>query len=461
MKYDLLVLGGGPGGYVAAFRAAQKGLKVALVEKEMIGGTCLNYGCIPTKALIRSAEILETVRRSGEFGVTIGDLSFDFSAVSKRKDSVTKLLREGVEGLVAANKIDLHRGFGKLIEPKKIEISNADGKQVMISFDKLIIATGSEPVIPPVPGVDLPGVITSKEALALTSLPEELCIVGGGVIGMEFAYIMNSFGVKITVLEMLPQFLPFADSEMVQYLLESFKNQGVSLISGARVTSIDEGPTGLTVSYTKDDLKSKVNAGLVLMAVGRSPNLSGTEGLGLKQTENNGIAVNAAMEAEIPGIYAIGDCTGGVQLAHVASAQGLVAAENAAGGKVNFNSSSIPFCIYSRPEMAWVGLTEQQAREKYGQVKIGRFPLTGNGKALVLGDTFGMVKLIIDDKYGEIVGLHLIGPEAANMIAEGVLARMLEATATELASAIHPHPTLSEALMEAAQMALGHGIHYI
>ncbi|MGM0653428.1 MAG: dihydrolipoyl dehydrogenase family protein, partial [Bacillota bacterium] len=342
-----------------------------------------------------------------------------------------------------------------------VEVRDSSGKSLNLSTNKLIIATGSVAKIPNIPGVDLPGVITSKEVLNITDLPEEVCIVGGGVIGLEFAYILNAFGAKVTVLELLPEILPKAERELVSYLLDSFREKGINILTKAQVNAIEENGPGMNVLFYHNDEEKTLETGLVLMAVGREPNLAGLDDLNLKINSGKGISVNSSMETSMPGVYAIGDVTSGVQLAHVATAQGIVAAENAIGEKTKFNSSSIPYCIYSKPEMAWVGLTEEEAKEKYGQIKVGRFSFTGSGKAMVYGDTSGLVKLIIDEKYGEIVGLHLIGPEATNMIAEGVLARMLEATVIELAATIHPHPTLSEVLMEAAHMTLDQGIHYI
>lgn len=461
MNYDILVLGGGIGGYVAAIRAAKGGAKVALVEKEYIGGTCLNYGCIATKALIRSAEVLDTVKNANDFGVKATGAELDLEAVIKRKDNVVKMLREGVEGLLSANQITLYNSTGYVKDARTVEVRDSSGKNLDLITDKLIIATGSVTTIPNIPGVDLPGVITSKEILGITDLPEEVCIVGGGVIGLEFAYILNAFGVKVTVLELLPEILPKADRELVTYLLDSFREKGINIITKAQVNAIEEDEPGMAVSFYHNDEEKTLKTGLVLMAVGREPNLAGLDALNLKRGTEKGITVNSSMETVMPGVYAIGDVTGGIQLAHVATTQGMVAAENALGEKAEFNSRSVPFCLYSKPEMAWVGLTEEEAKEKYGQIKVGRFPFTGSGKAMVHGDTAGLVKLIIDDQYGEIVGLHIIGPEATNMIAEGVLAKMLEATVTELAATIHPHPTLSEVLMEAAHMTLGHGIHYV
>jgi len=460
MIYDLTILGGGPGGYVAAIRAAQQGAKVALIEKEYVGGTCLNYGCIPTKSLIRSVEVLETVNQAKEFGVKAENMGLDLKTVIERKEKVVETVRGGVEDLISSYPIDMIYGTGRCLDKNTIEIEGVNGDNHTIVTDKLIIATGSQVYNPGIAGADLPGVINSKGALSLEVIPDEVCIVGGGVIGIEFAYILNAFGAKVKVLELLPEILEFADKEMVGYLKESLTLKGVEFVTNAQVKSITKTSDGLSIVYSIDGEDYELDAGLVLLAMGRIPQTKGVEALNLDEAGRNGIAVNAAMETNIPGVYAIGDVTGGAQLAHLAMAQGLVAADNAVGGDKTFKNDSIPYCIYCKPEMAWVGLTEDEAREKFGNVKIGRFPFTSSGKALVDGDTEGLVKLIIDEKYGEIVGLHLIGPESTNMIAEGVLARMLESTAVEMALAIHPHPTLSEVLMEAAYMSIGEGIHY-
>lgn len=461
LNYDLLVLGGGPGGYVAAIRAAQLGARVALVEKDQIGGTCLNHGCIPTKALIRSVDVLETTNKALEYGIITEKTAFDYTIIHSRKQNVVKMLREGVEGLLQANGVEVHYGCGRLLGTNLVEVVSSEQDTKNLEFDKLIIATGSKAYMPPLPGTDLPGVLTSSELLALTDLPESICIIGGGVIAMEFAYIMNALGVNVTVLEMLPDFLPFADKEIVNYLVQSFAERGVNLVNSAHVTGIYKTGESLEVHFRLEDIEEKVQAGLVLVATGRIPNLTGLEGLELKLDPKKGIAVNPYLKTSLPNVYAIGDVTGGIQLAHVATAQGLVAAENSLGGSKVFNDQSIPSCVYSKPEVAWVGLTEEEAARKYQKIKVGKFPFIGCGKAIVYGESDGLVKIIVDEKYGEILGIHIIGPEATNMIASGVIAKSMEATVYELAAQIHPHPTLSEVLVEAAHMALGHGVHYI
>lgn len=451
--YQVVVLGGGPGGYVAAIRAAQCGLKIALVEKDSLGGTCLNRGCIPTKALLRSAEVFETIKKAKEFGVEAGTVKSDSKAVFARKDKIVKQLVGGIRGLVQANKIDLHTGLGTVVTPHEIKIGAKT-----ITTDKLIIATGSKPFIPPIPGADNAGVISSNEALELGEFPASMVIIGGGVIGLEFAYLMQTFGTKVTVIEMLPKILPMADREVVDVLVGSLKKAGVTFYTNAKVMKISKAATGLAVEYELNGALQTVEGEKVLVSTGRAVCTEGIEALGLH--ERKGIPVNAHMESSIPGVYAIGDISGGIQLAHVASAQGIVAAENAAGMNSEYHGDIIPSCIYTSPEVAWVGLNEEEAKEKYGELTIGKFPFKASGKAMAYGEVEGFVKIICDKKYGEVLGLHIVGPHATDLVSEGVLAKSMEATLEEIAHAIHPHPTLSEAVMEAAHVAMGQGIHW-
>lgn len=458
MDYQVVVLGGGPGGYVAAIRAAQCGLKVALVEKEALGGTCLNWGCIPTKALLRSAEVYETVKKASEFGIKVSADGIDAKAIFARKDRIVKQLVGGIKGLIQANKIDLFTGIGKVLNPHELEISQTSGVKT-ITMEKLILATGSRPFVPPIPGVDLPGVITSNEALSLGYIPKAMVIIGGGVIGLEFAYLMQTFGCKVTIIEMLPKILPMADQEVVQVLVNSLKKKGVTVCTNAKVNKILKSSAGLVVEYLYENASHRVEGDNVLVSTGRVANLEGLESLGLNGKRS--IAVNEKMETEIPGVYAIGDISGGIQLAHVASAQGIVAAENASGLNSHYTSDAVPSCIYTGPEVAWVGMNEDDAKAKYPEIKVGKFPFQASGKAMTYGETEGFVKIISEAKYGEILGLHIVGPHATDLISEGVLAKSMEATIEELAHAIHPHPTLSETIMEAAHVAMGQGIHFI
>ena len=458
MDYQVVVLGGGPGGYVAAIRAAQCGLKVALVEKEALGGTCLNWGCIPTKALLRSAEVYETVKKASEFGIIVSAVGSDAKAIFARKDRIVKQLVGGIKGLIQANKIDLYTGVGKVIHPHELEISQSSGVK-KITTEKLILATGSRPFVPPIVGADLAGVITSNEALNLGYIPKAMVIIGGGVIGLEFAYLMQTFGCKVTIIEMLPKILPMADQEVVQVLVNSLKKKGVTFCTNAKVIKISKNETGLAVEYLYENASHIAIGENVLVSTGRVANLEGLESLGLNGKK--GIAVDEKMETTIPGVYAIGDISGGIQLAHVASAQGIVAAENAAGMNSFYTSDAVPSCIYTGPEVAWVGISEEEAKAKYPEIKVGKFPFQASGKAMTYGETDGFVKVISEAKYGEILGLHIVGPHATDLISEGVLAKSMEATIEELAHAIHPHPTLSETIMEAAHVAMGQGIHFI
>jgi dihydrolipoamide dehydrogenase len=458
MNYQVVVLGGGPGGYVAAIRAAQCGLKVALVEKDFLGGTCLNRGCIPTKALLRSAEVYETIKKAAEFGIAASSVTIDIKKVFARKDRIIKQLVGGIKGLIQANKIDLYTGTGKVINPHELEISQKEGMK-KITTEKLILATGSKPIVPPIPGADSPGVITSNEALDLGDVPQSMVIIGGGVIGLEFAYLMQTFGCKVTVIEMLPQILPMADQEVVKVLVGSLKNIGVTFFTNAKVSKISKNEAGLSVEYQYENATHIAEGEKVLVATGRAANLEGIESLNLKGKK--GIEVNDKMETSIAGVYAIGDIVdGGIQLAHVASAQGIAAAENAAAMNSHYSCNAVPSCIYTIPEVAWVGMSEKEAKEKYTDVKVGKFPFQASGKAMTYGETEGFVKVISEGKYGELVGLHIVGPHATDLISEGVLAKTMEATMEELAHAIHPHPTLSETIMEAAHVAMGQGIHF-
>lgn len=458
MNYQVAVLGGGPGGYVAAIRAAQCGLKVALIEQDALGGTCLNRGCIPTKALLRSAEVYETINKANEFGIASSPASVDAKRIFARKDGIVKQLVNGVRGLMQANKIDLYIGTGKVINPQKLEISEKSGLKT-ITTEKLILATGSKPFVPPVPGFDIPGVITSDEALDLGEIPKSMVIIGGGVIGLEFAYLMQTFGCKVTIIEMMPAILPIADKEVVEVLIGSLEKIGVTFFTGAKVSKISKGKIGLVVEYLIENVIHKVEGEKVLVATGRSANFAGVESLGVH--EKRGIPVNEKMETSISGVYAIGDVVGGIQLAHVASAQGMVAAENAAGMSSHYSGDTVPSCIYTAPEAAWFGMSEAAAKEKYTNIKVGKFPFQASGKAMAYGETKGFVKIICEAQYGEIVGVHIVGPHATDLISEGAMAKYAEATVEELAHAIHPHPTLSEAIMEAAHVAMGQGIHFI
>ena len=455
----IVVIGGGPGGYVAAIRAAQLGNEVTLIEKDELGGTCLNRGCIPTKCLMQSADIFWETKNSNTFGVDISGASLNFAAVVKHKENTVKQLVSGVQFLMKKNKVRVTKGAATIIDPGKVSIIES-GEE--IKTDNIIIATGSVPSNIPAARIDGEGVISSTEALKLEQLPADIVIIGGGVIGIEFAQMLHRMGVNVTVIEMMHQILPTEDADLAQMLESILKKEGIEIFTSATVRKIETAKNGdkVVLFATKDGDKEKM-ASKVLVAVGRSPVTSelGLEKLGI-DLDRGWIAVNEKMQTNISGIYAIGDVVGGIMLAHVASAEGRCAAENASGIGTIMDYRAVPRCVYTSPEMAFVGLTEVQAKEKYGSdISIGKFPLTANGRALILNNTGGLVKTIAEVKYGEVLGVGLIGPHATELISEVVLGIRLEATLNDIASAIHPHPTISEAIMEAALNVKGEAIH--
>jgi dihydrolipoamide dehydrogenase len=457
---DIVVIGGGPGGYVAAIRAARLGGKVTLIEKEELGGTCLNWGCIPTKALLRGIEILEGIQAGQDFGIQVKDVSVDFSKLMARKDRTVKALVSGVAGLVKANGIELIKGTAKLTSPRKIEVS-AEGQRLTLEARKMIIATGSLSADIPIPGVKHARVIDSQGILQLTHLPKSLVIIGAGPIGLEFGSVFAALGTKVTVLEMLPQILPSEDPEIASALEKVLKKYKMDILTNTQVKEIREGAGGTVSVIAVANGEEKAFAGeYVLMAVGRKPNL---EGLGLAEVgirfTKKGIEINDKMETNAAGVYAIGDVTGKWLLAHYASAQGEVASENALGHETVMDSRVVPRCVYTLPEVASVGMTEKQAKEAGYDLKIGRFPFAASGKATVLGERNGFVKIVSEAKYDEVLGVHIFGPHATDLIGEAVLAMKLEGTAGDIAQAIHPHPTLTESLMEAAMDVDGMAVH--
>jgi dihydrolipoamide dehydrogenase len=458
---EIVIIGGGPGGYVAAIRAAQLGAKVTLIEKDELGGTCTNWGCIPTKALLRGVELLESLEGVKDFGIQVGQVAVDFSKLMARKDRAVKTLVSGVGGLMKSNGIEVIKGKARLISPQKIEVVDEKQQKVTYQARKIIIATGSVSADLPIPGAKLAGVIDSDGALQLTHIPESMVIIGGGPIGLEFGTIFAALGTKVTILEMLPQILPSEDPEVASALDKSLKRFKILTLPGCRVKEITTGSEGKgkVVALTGEGEKA-FEAQYVLVAVGRKPNI---EGLGLQEVgvrfSKKGIEVNEKMETSIPGVYAIGDVTGQWLLAHFASAQGEVAAENAMGHEVLMDSRVVPRCVYTLPEVAAVGLTEKQAQEAGYELKVGRFPFAGNGKATVIGERNGFVKMVAETKYDEILGVHIFGPHATDLIGEAVLAMRLEGTAEDIAQTIHPHPTLTEAMKEAALDVDGRAIH--
>jgi dihydrolipoamide dehydrogenase len=459
MPYDIAIIGGGPGGYVAAIYAGKKKAKVCLIERDELGGTCLNRGCIPTKALIHSASIVNEIKQAKRFGIITRDVQIDWNTIQKNKETIVKTLTKGVENLLKANGVKTYKGTAKLLDKNTIEITYQTGQKETITAQKIILATGSSPVIIPIPGYDLPGVITSDEALSLEELPESILIIGGGVIGIELGYIYNTLGVDITIVEMLPQILPRQDEEIQKELRKILERQGIKIYTNSKVKAIEKTEDKLITTFETQEGVKQITTDRVLMAAGRKPNTEAVKDLNL-DIQKTGITVDEYLRTNIQNIYAIGDATGKSMLAHVASHQGITAAKNALGQNKKMDYKVIPGCIYTSPEVASVGLTEEEARQKYkDNIKIGRFPFIASGKALTLGERQGFVKIISDSKYNEILGIHILGPNATELAAEAALAIKLECTAEELADTIHAHPTLSEAVMEASFDLLGEPIH--
>jgi len=458
----IVIIGGGPGGYVAAIRAAQLGAEVTLVENKYLGGTCLNVGCIPTKVLLHTTELLDVLKNDAkELGITISDYHGDWPKLQKRKTKIIKKLVGGVNGLLKNNAITKIMGRGVFVNEHQIKVITENQDETpIIDFDFAIIATGSKPVIPPIPGSNHSDVITSDTALSLDAVPASLGIIGGGVIGCEFASIYNAFGCKVTIIEMLPEIVANMDSDIVKPLKEKLQKDGVEIFTSTRVESIHESAAGLAVTTSSQAGEKIITVAKVLLSVGRKPELDTLElaKAGI-ETSRGAIKVNQKMQTNKPNIYAVGDCNGGVMLAHVASAEGIVAVETIMGKRSQIDFKTIPYCVYTKPELASVGLTEAQARASGYEVKVGTFPMAVNGKAMIMGETTGVVKYVTDAATGEILGLHMAGPRATDLIVEGALAIRLEATVAELMATIHAHPTVGEALMEAVHAVNGEAIH--
>jgi len=459
-SFELIIIGGGPGGYVAAIKAAHLGLKAVLVEKDKLGGVCLNRGCIPTKALISTAELLNHLQRAGEFGIQVKDYSFDFPAIMKRKDLITRRLSSGVEQLMKANQVRVVRGEGQIIEPGKVEITDTAGQKEVIKTKNIIIATGSSVMKLPIPGIDSEGVITSDEALSLSELPSRILIIGGGVVGIEFAGIFKALGVEVTVVEMLPRILLPIDEEIARRLTQILKRKGIEILTDCKVKGIKKNNQNLEVLVSTSEGEKKLETEKVLLSAGRVPELGNidVQRLGI-ELDKGAIKVDEKMRTNIPGIYAVGDVVGKIMLAHVASREGIVAVENIAGKEVLMDYKVVPNCVFSMPEVASVGLTEEEARKENNNLKISKFPFMANGKALGMGETEGMVKIIADADTSELLGLHILGAHASDLIAEGTLALSIEATAEEIINTIHAHPTLAETIAEAAEGIIGKPIH--
>ncbi|TGV03318.1 dihydrolipoyl dehydrogenase [Flavivirga abyssicola] len=455
-KYDIIVLGSGPGGYVTAIRASQLGFKTAIVEKENLGGVCLNWGCIPTKALLKSAQVFEYLKHAGDYGLTVKDFDKDFDAVVKRSRGVADGMSKGVQFLMKKNKIDVINGFGKLKPGKKVDV---DGTEY--SADNIIIATGARSRELPSLPQDGKKVIGYREAMSLPKQPKKMIVVGSGAIGVEFAYFYNSMGTEVTIVEYLPNIVPVEDEDVSKQLGRSFKKSGIKIMTSAEVTSVDTSGEGVKATVKTKKGEEVLEADIILSAVGIKTNIEniGLEDVGIV-VDRDKIIVNDFYQTNIPGYYAIGDVTPGQALAHVASAEGILCVEKLAGQHVEaLDYGNIPGCTYCSPEIASVGLTEKQAKEKGLDIKVGKFPFSASGKAKAGGAADGFVKVIFDAKYGEWLGCHMIGAGVTDMIAEAVLGRKLETTGHEVLKAVHPHPTMSEAVMEAVADAYDEVIH--
>jgi dihydrolipoamide dehydrogenase len=461
MNYDVIVLGSGPGGYVTAIRASQLGLKTAVIEKESLGGVCLNWGCIPTKALLKSANVYEYINHADDYGIKISGHKADFTAVVKRSRDVAEKMSGGVQFLMKKNKIDVIMGTGKVLSGKQIEVIDKDGKIDTYIGKHIIIATGASSRQLPNLVQDGKQIIGYRDAMVLPKMPKKMVIVGSGAIGVEFAYFYNAMGVDVTIVEYLPNIVPVEDIDVSKQLEKIFKKKGMNIMTNSSVENVEKSSKGCKVSVKTSKGEEKIECDIVLSAVGIQPNI---ENIGLEETgivvDAGKIVVDEYYQTNLPGYYAIGDVVAGQALAHVASAEGITCVEKIAGHHpepIDYNN--IPGCTYCSPEIASVGMTEKAAKEAGYELKIGKFPFSASGKASAAGHNDGFIKLIFDSKYGELLGGHMIGANVTEMIAEIVALRKLETTGQELIKTIHPHPTMSEAIMEAAAAAYGEVIH--
>lgn len=466
MSYDVIVLGSGPGGYVAAIRAAQLGLKTAIIEKESLGGICLNWGCIPTKALLKSASVYEYIKHSSNFGIEASGTP-NFEAVIKRSRGVADKMSKGVQFLMKKNKIDVHMGFGKITGKGKIEVSAADGTKKTVEGQSIIIATGARSRQLPSMPQDGKKIIGYREAMSLPTQPKSMIVVGSGAIGVEFAYFYNSMGTKVTVVEFMPRVVPVEDEDISKELEKNLKKSGIDVLVNSEVTRVDTSGNGVKATIKGQNGESTLEAEVLLSAVGITANI---EGIGLEENgikiDKGRISVDKYYQTSVQGIYAIGDCVPGQALAHVASKEGIICVENIAYGLKKYNHQpepldygNVPGCTYCSPEIASVGYTEKQARDAGYEVKVGKFPLSASGKASAAGHPEGFVKVIFDAKYGEWLGTHMIGYNVTEIIAQTVTARKLETTYHEVLNSIHPHPTISESVKDAIEVAYGEAIH--
>jgi dihydrolipoamide dehydrogenase len=461
MKYDVLIIGSGPGGYVTAIRASQLGFKVGVVERESLGGVCLNWGCIPTKALLKSAQVFNYLNHANEYGIETGEAKVDFPAMIKRSRDVADGMSKGVQFLFKKNKIDQINGSGRLVDNHTVEVTSPDDKKEKYEADHIIIATGARSKELPNLKQDGEKIFGYRKAMTLEKKPESMVVVGSGAIGSEFAYLYQSIGTQVTLVEYLPNIVPLEDEEVSKQLQRSFKKKGMKVMTASSVEKVDVKNDKCKVSIKTKKGEETVEADVVLSAVGVAPNIEkiGLEELGI-ELHNGKIKVDDYYKTNVEGVYAIGDVVSGPALAHVASAEGITCVENIAGkNPESIDYTNIPACTYTGPEIASVGMTEKQAKENGYELKVGKFPFTASGKASAAGNKEGFVKLIFDNKYGEILGAHMIGDNVTEMIAEIVAAKKLETTGHEIIKSVHPHPTMSEAVMEAAAAAYDEVIH--
>lgn len=460
-SYDLIVIGSGPGGYVAAIRASQLGQKVAVVEREALGGICLNWGCIPTKALLKSAEVMDYFKHADDYGLKVKDATHDFDAVVKRSRGVADGMSKGIDFLFRKNKIDTLLGHGKVTTDKKVAVKAEDGKTTTYTAKNIILATGARARSLPSMPIDGEKIIEYRKAMSLGKQPKSMIVVGSGAIGMEFAYFYHTMGTEVTVVEYLDRILPREDEEVSKQMSRIYKKKGVKIMTSAEVTGADTSGKGVVATVKTSKGEEKLEADMLLSAVGVVANVEdlGLDALGIEM-ERGLVKVNEFYQTNVPNIYAIGDMVPGPALAHVASHEGIICVEKMNGMDVEpMDYGNIPSCTYCQPEVASVGMTEAEAKEKHGNIKVGKFPFSASGKAKAAGKSDGFVKVIFDGKYGEFLGAHMIGSGVTDMIAEVVLARKLETTGHEVIKAVHPHPTMSEAVMEAAAAAYDEVIH--
>lgn len=462
-EYDVLVIGAGPGGYVCAIRCAQLGLKTAVVEKQYMGGVCLNVGCIPSKALLKNADVAYTLRERGkEFGFTVDNLQLDFAAAVKRSRQVSDRLVKGVGFLMKKNNIDVHTGTAKVTARDTVSVTYNDGKNADLKARNIVVATGASVAAPAAWKIDGQKVVSYLEAIVQEKQPKSVVVIGAGAIGLEFSTVWNSYGTEVTLVEMLPRIAPLEDAEVSDLLAKEFKKRKINVLAGHKVLSVEATEAGVKVVVSGEGGEKTIEAEQALVAIGFRPNGRGLglEELGVKLSERGAIEIDERMATNIPGIWAIGDVTAKLMLAHVGSAQGIVCAENIAGVEtITLNYEMMPRATYCSPQVASFGITEEQAKERGIEVKVGRFPFAANGKALGLGEATGWVKLVTDAKYGEILGAHMIGPEVTELLPELTLAQMMELTPTEIGHNVHAHPSLSEVLMETAHAVEGHSVN--